>query len=89
MVRGTRFLAGSWAFNDRCVGNATRFGGVTLAEAVDMAGARPRELLGLPRPRVQPGETAELVLFDWAAGAALRMVATVTGSHVTWAVRRA
>ncbi len=66
VVPGTSYLAGSWAFTDVCVTNAVRFGGVSLAEAVDMAGARPRELLGLPPRRLEPGMPADLVLFDWA-----------------------
>lgn len=89
VVPGTGFLAGSWAFTDLCVANAVRFAGVTLAQAVDMAGARPRELLGLPRPEILPGATAELVLFDWSDDEPLRVVATVTGSQLTWAVPRA
>ena len=41
-----------------------------------MAGARPRELLGLPPRRLQPGDPADLVLFDWDEGGALRTVRT-------------
>ncbi|HXG12991.1 MAG TPA: N-acetylglucosamine-6-phosphate deacetylase [Gemmataceae bacterium] len=65
VVPGTSYLAGSWAFTDRCIGNVVRFAGVRLREAVDMAGARPRELLGLPPRRLEPGQPADLVLFDW------------------------
>jgi len=61
----TGFLAGSWAFTDLCVGNVVRFAGVTLRDAVDMASAQPRQLLGLPPRRLQVGDPAELVLFDW------------------------
>ena len=49
VVPGTSYLAGSWAFTDTCVANAIRLGGVSLRDAIDMASARPRELLGLPR----------------------------------------
>src|SRR5262249_30396439 len=48
VVPGTQYLAGSWAFTDQCVDCVLRLGEVTLCEAVDMAGARPRSLLGLP-----------------------------------------
>jgi N-acetylglucosamine-6-phosphate deacetylase len=65
VVPGTSYLAGSGAFTDRCVGNAVRSAGVTLAEAVDMASARPRELLGLPPQRLEAGAITDLVLFDW------------------------
>jgi N-acetylglucosamine-6-phosphate deacetylase len=73
VVPGTEYLAGSWAFTDTCVGNAIRFGGVSLREAVDMAGARPRELLGLPPARLAEGGPADLVLFDWREGEAVRV----------------
>src|SRR5262249_8591186 len=41
VVAGTQYLGGSWAFTDRCVGNVIRFAGVSLRDAIDMAGARP------------------------------------------------
>jgi N-acetylglucosamine-6-phosphate deacetylase len=68
VVPGTPFLAGSGVFTDVCVGNVIRFAGVSLRDAVDMAGARPRELLGLPPRRLEAGQPAELVLFDWQEG---------------------
>jgi N-acetylglucosamine-6-phosphate deacetylase len=77
VVAGTPYLAGSGVFTDHCVGHVLRFSGVTLADALDMASARPRELLGLPERRLQVGEVADLVLFDWQPGGAFRVVATV------------
>jgi N-acetylglucosamine-6-phosphate deacetylase len=77
VVPGTPFLAGAWAFTDRCVGNAMRFASVSLREAVDMAGARPRELLGLPPRRLEVGQAAELMLFDWEPGGDLCVRATI------------
>jgi N-acetylglucosamine-6-phosphate deacetylase len=62
---GTSFLGGSWAFTDRCIGNVIRFAGVSLREAVEMATLRPRQLLGLPLPTLEPGHAVDLVLFDW------------------------
>jgi N-acetylglucosamine-6-phosphate deacetylase len=85
VVPGTPYLAGSWAFTDACVGNAVRDAGVSLAEAVDMAGARPRELLGLPPVSLRTDGPADLVLFDWQPGQALRVLATV----IAGALRRA
>jgi N-acetylglucosamine-6-phosphate deacetylase len=82
VVPGTSYLAGSWAFTDLCVGNVVRFAGVGLADAVDMAGARPRELLGLPPRRLEPDQPAELVLFDWEEGGDMRVRATVLGDDV-------
>jgi N-acetylglucosamine-6-phosphate deacetylase len=79
IVTATGYLAGSWAFTDLCIGNAIRFAGLSLRDGVDMAGARPRELLGLAPQRLQPGEPADLVLFDWEQGGAFRVVATLIG----------
>jgi N-acetylglucosamine-6-phosphate deacetylase len=82
VVPGTSYLAGSWAFTDRCIGNAIRFGGVSLRDAVDMAGARPRELLGLPARRLEVGEAVELVLFEWAEGGDVQVVKVLMGEAV-------
>jgi len=77
VVSSTSYLGGSWAFTDHCVGNAIRFAGVSLRDAVDMASARPRELLGLPVSRLEPDDPADLVLFDWQEGEAFRVVGTL------------
>ncbi len=82
VMPGTSYLAGSWAFTDRCIGNVIRFAGVSLADAVDMAGARPRQLLGLPPRRLEPGQPAEMVLFDWEDGGDFRVRATVLGENI-------
>ncbi len=51
VVAGTPYLGGSWAFTDLCVGNVVKLGEMSLADAIDLASNRPRELLGLgPRP---------------------------------------
>jgi N-acetylglucosamine-6-phosphate deacetylase len=76
------YLAGSWAFTERCVENVIRFAGVSLCDAVDMAGTRPRTLLGLPVPGLVPGGPADLVLFDGAEAEGLAIRATVTGGQI-------
>ena len=76
-VAGTSFLAGSCVFTDVCIGNVIRFAGVSLREAVDMAGARPRALLGLPPVSLEAGQRADLVLFDWHEGGDFRIVRTL------------
>ena len=76
VVPGTDYLAGSWSFTDHCVGKVIQFAGVTLRDAVDMASARPRELLGLPPQLIEPGHPAHLVLFDWQSGENLVVKAT-------------
>jgi N-acetylglucosamine-6-phosphate deacetylase len=65
VLPGTPFLAGSGVFTDECVARTVTMAGVSLAEAIDMAGARPRELLGLPALRLEVGAPANLMLFDW------------------------
>ena len=71
VVAGTPFLAGSGHFTDVCVSNVMRMAGVSLRGAVDLAGARPRQLLGLPVTRLEAGRPAELMLFDWEEGGEL------------------
>jgi len=71
VVPGTPFLAGSGVFTDVCVGNAIRMAGVSLCDAIDMAGARPRALLGLPSNELAVGATGPLMLFDWEPGGEL------------------
>ncbi len=77
VVPGTTFLAGSGVFTDACVGHILALGGVSLADAVDMAGARPRQLLGLEARPLEVGARADLVLFDWQPGGDFRIRATV------------
>lgn len=82
VVPGTPYLAGSGVFTDVCVGNVIRDAGVSLTDAFDMAGARPRELLGLPPLRLEAGQLADLVLFDWQPGGDVRVRATVVGGTI-------
>lgn len=73
VVSGTPYLAGAWAFTDVCVGNVMRFADVGLGDAVDMAGARPRELLRLPARTLEEGQPADLLLLDKEADGGLRV----------------
>jgi N-acetylglucosamine-6-phosphate deacetylase len=73
VVPGTEYLAGSGSFTDECVALAQRFGEVSLADAVDMASAHPRRLLGLPKSEIAEGERANLVLFRHAPGVEFRV----------------
>ena len=63
VVPGSPYLAGSGAFTDACVANLVRDAGLTLGDALDAAGARPRRLLGLPVPAVAVGSEGPLLLF--------------------------
>ena len=51
------------------VANVMRFAGVDLATAVEMATSTPARLLGQPANRLQPGDAADLTLFDLDPGA--------------------
>jgi N-acetylglucosamine-6-phosphate deacetylase len=82
LVSASGYLGGSWAFTDSCVANVLSFAGVSLRDALDMASARPRELLGLPPRRLEVDEPADLLLFDWQAGGAFSVVATVMGGRL-------
>ncbi len=77
VVPGTPFLAGSGVFTDSCLGIAMRDGEVSLRDAIDMAGARPRALLGLEPCLLAPGSPADLVLFDWQPGGDVSVTGTV------------
>lgn len=68
VVPGTKFLAGSWAFTDGCVGHAIEAAGVSLADAIDMASGRVRELFGMPPRGLEVGHPADLIAFDWSPG---------------------
>ena len=80
VVSGTPYLAGSWAFTDQCVANVLKLGETSLADTIDMASNRPRELLGLPARCIEVGEAADLILFDCQEG--FRLQATVVGDRI-------
>jgi N-acetylglucosamine-6-phosphate deacetylase len=82
VVPGTAYLAGSWAFTDLCVNNAIHDTGVSLAEAIGMAGTRPRDLLGLEPRRLEPGQPADLVLFEADEGRSFALTGTVIGGEI-------
>jgi N-acetylglucosamine-6-phosphate deacetylase len=77
VVPGTPFLAGSGVFTDACVTHAASVGGISLADALDMAGARPRELLGLKAVPLAVGAPADLVLLDGGRDGPWHVAATL------------
>jgi N-acetylglucosamine-6-phosphate deacetylase len=83
VVPGTPFLAGSGVFTDRCVDKLLSLGEVTLADALDMAGAQPRALLGLPAVDVVVGAPADLVLFDYEPSGSFRVTGTIVAGQRT------
>jgi N-acetylglucosamine-6-phosphate deacetylase len=81
VVPNTRYLAGSGAFTDICIATVLCQTQVPLSEAIDMAGARPRELLGLKPLRLQAGDPADLILFDWNNGGSFCITRTVVAGR--------
>jgi N-acetylglucosamine-6-phosphate deacetylase len=79
VVPGTPFLAGSGVFLDACVRHLLGLGDVSLTDALDMAGARPRTLLGLPAVALEQGSPADLVVFRRAEGRGFEVVKTLVG----------
>ncbi len=71
VVPGTPFLAGSGHFTDVCVATAVSMTGLSRADAIDLASAQPRKLLGLPVTTIEVGQPADLMLFDWGEGGEL------------------
>jgi N-acetylglucosamine-6-phosphate deacetylase len=82
VVPGTSFLGGSWAFTDLCVRNVLKLGETSLADTIDMASNRPRELVGRPPRRVEVGEPAELILFEWSDTSEFRIKSIVVGDKI-------
>jgi N-acetylglucosamine-6-phosphate deacetylase len=81
VVSGTSYLGGSWAFTDLCVANVLKLGETSLADTIDMASNRPRELLGLPARHIEVGEPAELILFDWSPECDFQLKGAIVGDR--------
>ena len=54
-LHGTPMLAGANSTLDVCVGNAVRFAGIDLADALDLAAVNPWQVLGKEAPVLAPG----------------------------------
>jgi N-acetylglucosamine-6-phosphate deacetylase len=81
VVPGTTFLGGSGAFTDTCLRVLLGLGEVSLADAIDMAGANPRELLRLPALELKERMPADLILFEHGPGKAFELKETLIGGH--------
>ena len=64
VVPGTPYLAGSGVFLDECVARLAALGERPLADCLEMASARPRDLLGLPGGTLEVGQPADLTLYQ-------------------------
>jgi N-acetylglucosamine-6-phosphate deacetylase len=69
-LAGTPYLAGSALALAEGIGNAVRFAGITLAEALRMATVNPAAMLGIDDQWgiLAPGRAADLLLFSWDDG---------------------
>ena len=73
VIAGQRqLLAGSGVETDTCMTTAIDMAGITLQEALDMAGLNPARLLGFEQIRLEVGSKADLILFHYE-GAGSRM----------------
>jgi N-acetylglucosamine-6-phosphate deacetylase len=80
VVPGTTYLAGSGVLTDACVNQLLTWREVSLAEAIDMASVRPRQLLGLPACSLEPGSAVDVMLFDWKPDGEFRITGMLTTS---------
>ena len=73
-----QLLAGSTLATETCVANAMSLGGVSLRDAVDMAGRYPARLFGLEEIRLARGSRADFFIFSMTPkGEKLQVLATV------------
>jgi N-acetylglucosamine-6-phosphate deacetylase len=85
-LAGTPLLAGAVTAIPTCVGNAVRYAGVTLGDAVRMVTATPSRVLGIGlgagHERLMTGMAANLTLFRMSSGGDVEVVATVVAGEV-------
>lgn len=84
---GTPYMAGSVLEMHRAVANAVRFAGVTLDEALRMAGPNPAKLMGIDDESgsIQTGRRADLIVFDRdACNLHLQILATVIDGETVY-----
>jgi N-acetylglucosamine-6-phosphate deacetylase len=69
-LAGTPYLAGSALALAEGIGNAVRFAGITLAEALRLATVNPATMLGVDDRWgvIAPGRAADLLVFTWDDG---------------------
>lgn len=69
-LAGTPYLAGSALALAEGIGNAVRFAGITLAEALRLATVNPAAMLGIDDQWgvLAPGRAADLLVFTWDDG---------------------
>ncbi len=83
---GTPYLAGSALEMDDAIGKTVRFSDATLDGALRMASANPADLLGMRyRGKLEYGQRADLILFDWDdAAMKLSVVTTLVNGKILY-----
>ena len=86
VIAGQRqLLAGSGLETDSCVTTAIDMAGITLQEALDMAGLNPARLLGFEQIRLEVGSRADLILFHYdGPGSRLNLQTTLSCGTVKY-----
>jgi N-acetylglucosamine-6-phosphate deacetylase len=86
-LAGTPYLAGSGLRLHEGVGNAVRFAGISLAQALRLATSNPARLFGIDDTygRLEPGQSADVLLFRWdEAAARVHVAATIAAGRVVY-----
>ncbi len=80
-----QMLAGSSLETDHCVSTAIDMAGISLKEALDMAGRNPARALGFDEISLDPGQRADLIVFyDRGPGKHLDIAATFADGEMKW-----
>lgn len=80
-----QLLAGSTLETDGCVSACLEHTGISLAEAVDMAGKNPARLLRREEVALSRGSRADVILFTYAGkGDRLRVQATIAAGNLRY-----
>jgi N-acetylglucosamine-6-phosphate deacetylase len=83
VVAGTPYLAGANRPLTQGVDRLIRSVGLTPAEAISCASARPARLLGRAEPTIAPGEPADLIRFRLGEGGRFELIDTLVRSRQT------
>ncbi|QDU51892.1 N-acetylglucosamine-6-phosphate deacetylase [Gimesia panareensis] len=86
VIAGQRqLLAGSGLETDTCVTTAMDMAGISLQEALDMAGLNPARLLGFEEIKLEVGSRADLILFHYeGAGSRMNIQTTLSCGSVKY-----
>lgn len=86
VIAGQRqLLAGSGLETDTCVTTAVDMAGISLQEALDMAGLNPARLLGFEEIKLEVGSRADLILFHYeGTGSRMNIQTTLSCGSVKY-----